>query len=94
MNREDFKFDHLDDEFEDYWFTVSGQTKDELAIRYNDIDEIEVVGVVYSTSEDIYGVKRRFLCNSLTDVVMQDDPELKSMLLSLVDGLREDKIKG
>jgi hypothetical protein len=89
MKREDFKFDHLDEEFEDYWFTVSGPTKEELALRYNDVDEIEVVGAVFSTSEDIYGVKRRFLCNSITDVVMQDDPELKAMLISLVSELRK-----
>ena len=30
MKREDFIFDHMDDEYEDYWFKVVGDTKDEL----------------------------------------------------------------
>ena len=30
MKREDFVFDHMDDEYEDYWFKVVGDTKDEL----------------------------------------------------------------
>ena len=30
MKREDFVFDHMDDEYEDYWFKVIGDTKDEL----------------------------------------------------------------
>lgn len=28
MKREDFVFDHMDDEYEDYWFKVVGDTKD------------------------------------------------------------------
>lgn len=27
MKREDFVFDHMDDEYEDYWFKVVGDTK-------------------------------------------------------------------
>lgn len=28
MKREDFIFDHMDDEYEDYWFKVVGDTKE------------------------------------------------------------------
>ena len=34
MKREDFIFDHMDDEYEDYWFKVVGDTKDELTKKY------------------------------------------------------------
>lgn len=33
MKREDFIFDHMDDEYEDYWFKVVGDTKDELKLQ-------------------------------------------------------------
>lgn len=37
MKREDFIFDHMDDEYEDYWFKVVGDTKDELTKKHGNV---------------------------------------------------------
>lgn len=42
MKREDFIFDHMDDEYEDYWFKVVGDTKDELTKKYMEMCMVSV----------------------------------------------------
>ena len=93
MKREDFVFDHMDDEYEDYWFKVVGDTKDELTKKYMEMCMVSVTEVVYSNKEQVLGVKRLFPFNY--DVIMPDDTELKDMLESLVndDGTFEAKSK-
>ena len=51
MKREDFIFDHMDDEYEDYWFKVVGDTKDELTKKYMEMCMVSVTEVVYSNEE-------------------------------------------
>lgn len=36
MKREDFVFDHMDDEYEDYWFKVVGDTKGFIKVGHID----------------------------------------------------------
>lgn len=50
MKREDFIFDHMDDEYEDYWFKVVGDTKDELTKKYMEMCMVSVTEVVYSNN--------------------------------------------
>ena len=83
MKREDFVFDHMDDEYEDYWFNVVGDTKDELTKKYMEMCMVSVTEVVYSNKEQVLGIKRLFPFNY--DVIMPDDTELKDMLESLVN---------
>ena len=83
MKREDFVFDHMDDEYEDYWFKVVGDTKDELTKKYMEMCMVSVTEVVYSNKEQVLGVKRLFPFNY--DVIIPDDTELKDMLESLVN---------
>lgn len=83
MKREDFVLDHMDDEYEDYWFKVVGDTKDELTKKYMEMCMVSVTEVVYSNKEQVLGVKRLFPFNY--DVIMPDDTELKDMLESLVN---------
>lgn len=82
MRKEDFTFDHKDDEFSDYWFKVNGKTKDELTDKYMDMCMVEVTDVVYSEKENMVGVKRLFPFNY--DVVAPDDTELKELLIAIV----------
>ena len=63
MKREDFVFDHMDDEYEDYWFKVVGDTKDELTKKYMEMCMVSVTEVVYSNKEQALGVKRLFPFN-------------------------------
>lgn len=83
MKREDFIFDHMGDEYEDYWFKVVGDTKDELTKKYMEMCMVSVTEVVYSNKEQVLGIKRLFPFNY--DVIMPDDTELKDMLESLVN---------
>lgn len=57
MKREDFIFDHMDDEYEDYWFKVVGDTKDELTKKYMEMCMVSVTEVVYSNKEQVLGIK-------------------------------------
>lgn len=92
MNKEDFKLCKRDitDVHEDYWFKVSGETKEYLTKEYMEQSMIDVIEVVYSKDEDIVGVKRLFPFNY--NVVISDDIELKQTLVNLVDEIiKEDK---
>lgn len=87
MRKEDFVFDHRDDEFEDYWFRVTGDTKDELTAKYMEMCMVEVTGVVYSRKENLLGVKRLFPFNY--DVITPDDDKLKDIVVSIVNDMKE-----
>ena len=56
MKREDFVFDHMDDEYEDYWFKVVGDTKDELTKKYMEMCMVSVTEVVYSKPCQMFNV--------------------------------------
>lgn len=85
MNKEDFIFDHMDEEYSDYWFKVIGDTKKELTDKYNEHGCEEVAEVVYSIEEDIVGIKQLFLFNY--QVVESTNKELKRLLIDLVSEL-------
>lgn len=83
MNKNDFVFYKLDTSFgyEDYWYKVVGETKNELTTKYMEQSMIEVIEVVYSKDEDIVGIKRLFPFNY--DAIVVDDAELKCVLKDL-----------
>jgi len=85
MRKEDFAFDHKDEEYQDYWFNVSGETADELADKHMEMCMVGVTEVVYSKVEDFVGVKCLFPFNY--HVVTSDDPALKEMMLSLIEAI-------
>lgn len=86
MRKEDFVFDHIDDEHEDYWFKVVGETKVELTNKYMEMCMVSVTEVVYSNKEKVLGIKRLFPFNY--DVIMPDDDELKGILASMVSAMK------
>ena len=87
MKKEDFEFKEksTDDEHEDYWFKVSGESQLELTREYDEYEMVSVVECVYSKDEDIVGIKRQFLFNY--DVIIAYNPHLKQILNDLIDSL-------
>lgn len=87
MNKEEFKLwkKDISDEHEDYWFEVSGNTRDYLTNNYMEQAMKAVFRVVYSKDEDVVGIERTFPFNY--DVVISDDEELKKILIDLVNEL-------
>lgn len=81
MRKEDFIFDYKDDEYEDYWFDVVGETKKELTNKYMEMCMVSVSKVVYSNRQKTIGIIRVFPFNY--DVIISDDAELKNILKSL-----------
>ncbi len=87
MKREDFHFEHKDDEYEDYWFRVTGDSKAELTEKYMEMCMIEVTEVVYSKKDNMIGIKRLFPFNY--DVITPDDDKLREFVASVVDDMKE-----
>lgn len=86
MNKEDFVFDRLDKEYEDYWFKVEGKSKEILTEKYMEQSMISVTDVVYSKKEDVIGIKRLFPFNY--HVAMDNDNvELKEILMELIENI-------
>lgn len=87
MIKSDFKLFKKDmsDGHEDYWFEVSGTTREYLTDKYMEQAMKTVFRVVYSKDEDVVGVERTFPFNY--DVVISDDEELKKILIDLVNEL-------
>ena len=89
MIKTDFEFIKFDAEYQDYWFKVKGETAEELTLKYREQCMVEVAEVVYSKTEDIVGVKRVFYFNY--DVVIDNDENLKKMLIKIVNELGDVK---
>lgn len=85
MNAKDFIFDHVDEQYQDYWFKVIGNTKKELTEQYMEMSMVEVTEVVYSVKENIVGVKQLFPFNY--QVIESTDKGLKNLLIDLVSKL-------
>lgn len=83
MKVEDFTLEKIDTEqgHQDYWFKVSGETKQELTQMYMEQAMIAVTGCVYSKDENIVAIKRLFPFNF--NVVFSDNEELKQILIQL-----------
>ena len=90
INVNDFNFIEKYDGYEDYWFEVSGKSKEILTDRYMEMCMIEVSKVVYSKKDDIIGVRRQFPFNY--DVITPDDNELNNILLLLVNKVEKEYI--
>ena len=83
LKKEDFVFEKFDKEYEDYWFTVQGDTQEYLTEQYMEQSMIEIISVVYSKVEDFVAVKCLFPFNCW--VRKSDDAELKQLLMELID---------
>lgn len=68
INKEDFIFIKKDSE--DYWFKLSGETKNYITDCTYEMCMIETTEIVYSKDENIIGVKRLFPFNY--DVLILD----------------------
>lgn len=83
LHESDFKFTKLDEEYQDYWFSVSGDSAEYLRQKYMEQSMITVSDVVYSKTDDVVGVKRQFPFNH--DVITPDDAELKEFVSKIVN---------
>ena len=83
MKKADFKLYNKDIEYEDYWFRVSGESKDELTQLHMEQSLVEINEVVYSKADDIVGVRLIFPFN---DIIEFDyNPQLRDILLELIE---------
>lgn len=83
MKKADFKLYNKDIEYEDYWFRVSGESKDELTQLHMEQSLIEVNEVVYSKADDLVGVRLIFPFN--TTVELDYNQQLRDILLELIE---------
>lgn len=86
INKNDFKLISHDttDNHDDYWFEVTGDTRNLLDNKYAEQGFEGVSSVAYLKDEDIVGINRIFHWSY--DVVLSDDEELKSVLKELTKG--------
>lgn len=85
LHESDFKFTKLDEEYQDYWFSVSGDSAEYLRQKYMEQSMITVSDVVYSKVDDAVGVKRQFPFNF--DVITPDDAELKEFVSKIANSI-------
>ena len=80
MSETDFIFDRVEekDGYCDYWFRVTGETKDELTRKYMEQSMVEVSGVVFGMTDGQWGVKRIFPFNY--DIITPDDKDLENLV--------------
>lgn len=85
LHESDFKFTKLDEEYQDYWFSVSGDSAEYLRQKYMEQSMITVSDVVYSKVDDAVGVKRQFPFNY--DVITPNDAELKEFVSKIANSI-------
>lgn len=68
MRKSDFRFHKKDEEYEDYWFYVDGETRDELIERHMEQSMVSVIEVVYSKAEDFVAGGRLCRCTATLSV--------------------------
>lgn len=87
MDKTNFKFIRLDspDKFKNYWFKTDKISDKELSKKYMEQNMIGITEVVYCKDNGTMGIKRVFPFNF--DVVVVNDPELRSILEKLVEEL-------
>lgn len=87
MDKTNFKFIRLDspDKFNDYWFKTDKISDKELSKKYMEQNMIGITKVVYCKYNGEIGIKRIFPFNF--DVVVVNDPELRSILEELIEEL-------
>lgn len=87
MDKTNFKFIRLDspDKFNDYWFKTDKISDKELSKKYMEQNMIGITKVVYCKYNGEIGIKKIFPFNF--DVVVVNDPELRSILEELIEEL-------
>lgn len=87
MDKTNFKFIRLDspDKFNDYWFKTDKISDKELSKKYMEQNMIGITKVVYCKYNGEIGIKRIFPFNF--NVVVVNDPELRSILEELIEEL-------
>lgn len=83
MKKSDFKLHDKYDEYEDYWFYVNGESKNELIQRHMEQDLVGINEVVYSKADNIVGVRLIFPFNTIVE--FDFNPQLRDILLELVE---------
>ena len=83
MKKADFKLYNKDIEYEDYWFRVSGESKDELTQLYMEQSLIEVDEVVYSKVDDLVVAHLIFPFNTVFE--LDYNQQLRDILLELIE---------
>ena len=85
MKKEDFKFEKIVefDDGNDYWFTVSGRSKDILDEYYLEENMLGISEVVYSDRLNETAVKKQYP-HTFTIQIIYDDLGLKDFLRELV----------
>ncbi len=85
MDKTNFIFTRLNspDKFKDYWFETDKISNEELSKKYMEQNMIGITEVVYCKDNGTMGIKRVFPFNF--DVVVVNDPELRSILEELIE---------
>ena len=79
MQNSDFTFDHYSQEGQEYWFQVSGVTRDELERRHLEREPAEILLVAYSYEHKMALVMRTYNGDEFDEVYVDDD-ELEDRL--------------
>ena len=87
MDKTNFKFIRLNspNKFKDYWFKTDKISDKELSQKYMEQGMVGVAGVIYCKDSGEIGIQRIFPFNF--DVVVVNDPELRSILEELIEEL-------
>lgn len=95
LNESDFKFIKKDEPYQDFWFKVSGESKENLTRSCMETGMIEVTEVVYSKVDNLAGIKRLFTFSY--DVIISDNDrlneDLKNILLRKINEVEKGNIK-
>jgi hypothetical protein len=83
MNEADFRLSRVDQDTQDYWFEVSGTSKEKLTAEYFEQGMIEVSHVVYSLSDNMWAIQREFMFNM--DMITPENNELESFIKGLAE---------
>lgn len=85
MNENEFIFKKKDEEYQDYWFKVIGDTRDFLTEKYQEQSMDMISEVVYSMVDKTLGVKMVFPFNER--VVCVDDNELQEIIIKKIKSI-------
>lgn len=93
MNKKDFHFNDVvkGDDYEDYYFSVTGDSKKELTKQYMEQGMIEVNTVIYASKEDNVMIRQVFPFNY--KYVESEDQEIKKVLEDLISCMNQQGVK-
>jgi hypothetical protein len=82
LNESDFKFYKKDEPYQDYWFKVNGESKENLTRSCVETGMIEVTEAVYSKADGLAAIKRQFVFGY--DVIISDNDKLNNNLKNIL----------